>query len=75
MRDRVGPMIEKWAQQDYPVAGEWLATAPEGPARETAILAYAAAIYTHDSEAALEWVRTLPDGEERLRALQRDGGL
>jgi hypothetical protein len=58
-------LIGNWTEQDYGAAGKWLASAPEGSARNAAIRGYAQTIFQHDSETAMQWIMTLPPGGGR----------
>ena len=58
-------MIRCWTSQDYEAAGKWLASAPEGPARNTAIRGYAETVSLYDPETATQWAMTLPPGKDR----------
>lgn len=58
-------MMGSWTYKDYEAAGKWLASAPEGPARNTAIRGYAQTVFKHDPETAMQWIMTLPPGKNR----------
>jgi hypothetical protein len=63
-------MMDSWTRQDYEAAGKWLASAPEGPARNAAIRGYAKTIFKHDPETAMQWIMTLPSGKDRDATLK-----
>jgi hypothetical protein len=63
-------MMDTWTSQDYQAAGNWLASAPEGPARNAAIRGYAQTIFKHDPETAMQWIVTLPPGKDRDATLK-----
>ncbi len=58
-------MMDSWTDRDYVASGKWLASAPEGPARNAAIRGYAKTIFPHDRETAVQWLMTLPPNKER----------
>jgi hypothetical protein len=62
-------LIGRWTEQDYETAGKWLASAPEGLAKNAAIRGYALTIYKHDRETAMRWIMTLPPDERREKTL------
>lgn len=63
-------LIGNWTEQDYEAAGKWLASAPEGPARNAAIRGYAQTVFKHDPETAMQWLMTLPPGKDRDSTLK-----
>ena len=63
-------LIGGWTERDYEDAGKWLASAPEGPAKNAAIRGYALTIYKHDRETAMRWIMTLPPDERREKTLR-----
>jgi len=54
-------MVEKWMEQDFNSAGEWILTLPESPERTQAIQTFIKEIGPLDQEAANEWARLLPE--------------
>ncbi len=62
---KVGQMVEQWTRDDYQAAGEWINTAPEGPARQAAVKSYAKTLSSYEPEAAAQWALTLPVGKDR----------
>jgi hypothetical protein len=64
-------IYQRWTGGDFQAAGEWLATAPDGPAKNTAICAYADTVAKYDPQAALCWLVTLPPGKQREEFFQR----
>ncbi|RYD17484.1 MAG: hypothetical protein EOP88_26335 [Verrucomicrobiaceae bacterium] len=67
----VSRIMKRWTEVDYRAAGEWLAAAPEGPARSASIRTYAGMISTHEPETAVKWAMLLPAGEERDDTLKQ----
>ena len=63
--DRVHELIEKWTRTNYQAAGKWLVSAPESPARNTAIRAYAETVAICEPQTAAQWATTLPPGKDR----------
>ena len=62
-------LMRNWTSNDYQAAGQWLASSPPGPQKETAVLAYIQTVAPYDAEAATQWAETLPP-EKRQQALQ-----
>ena len=62
-------MMRRWTSVDPEAAGNWLASAPEGPAKTAATSSYANAIFGHDPETAMQWIDTLPSGHGRTQTL------
>ncbi len=67
---RIRYLVSKWTTQDHRAAGEWLATAPESPAKAISIQAYAVAVSKYEPETAAKWAMTLPPGNERNNTLK-----
>lgn len=63
-------MVRQWTQDDYQAAGSWLATSPEGPAKNTAVRSYAETVSDYDPETAAQWAMTLPPGKDRETTLK-----
>ena len=63
--DSIMKLTSRWTRDDYEAAGEWLVSAPEGPAKTAAIRGYAQTIFKHDPETAMQWIMTLPPSQER----------
>lgn len=70
LAEPVKDIVGDWTQQDYQAAGQWLATAPENPAKHPAILAYAAAVAEYEPLVAGQWAMTLPPGPVRTETLK-----
>lgn len=69
-RDRqIEAMMRSWTRNDYRAAGEWLAAAPEGPAKKASVSSYAKTVAPHDPQTAAQWALTLPPGESRKETL------
>ena len=58
-------MVEEWTNSDYQSAGEWLATTPAGPLKNTAVGTYVEKISSYQPETAAQWATTLPPGQDR----------
>jgi hypothetical protein len=65
----VRELMGEWTEQDYLAAGNWLATAPEGQAKQAAVVSYVEAVSTYEPQIAEQWALTLPVGEQRDEAL------
>jgi hypothetical protein len=70
LQDPVREVVGEWTQQDYLSAGQWLGTAPEGPARTAAVEAYAEAVAEYEPQVAAQWAMTLPPGPGRDSTLK-----
>lgn len=57
--------IENWMMWDQEAAGEWLQSAPDGPAKQAATQAYASSIAVSDPQSAIEWASSLADPNSR----------
>lgn len=68
--DRIKNAVGSWARDDYQAAGKWLATAPDGPTKNTAIRSYAETLARYEPEAASQWAATLPPGQQRDQTFQ-----
>ena len=69
--DPVSNLVGEWTSQDYQAAGKWLAGTSDGPARNAAVLAYAATVAEYEPRIAGQWAATLPPGRLREEALRR----
>lgn len=65
----VRELMGEWTEQDYLAAGNWLVTAPEGQAKQAAVVSYVEAVSTYEPQVAEQWALTLPAGEQRDEAL------
>jgi hypothetical protein len=63
--DNIRQIVRQWTTNDYQAAGQWLNTAPEGPAKTTAIRSYAETVAPYEPETAAQWAETLPPGKDR----------
>jgi len=70
LTEPVRDLVGEWTQQDYQAAGKWLAAAADGPAKHTAVLAYAAAVAEYEPQVAGQWAMTLPPGPVRDETLK-----
>lgn len=68
---KIHGFVSNWAQSDCPAAGKWLGTAADGPAKNTAIRAYAETVACYEPEVAVQWALTLPPGDERDATLRQ----
>lgn len=66
---RARQLAERWTNEDFRAAGEWLTTAPDGVAKQAAVRAYAERVFPYDREAAIGWALTLPEGADRVNTL------
>lgn len=69
--DPIRNIVRRWTQDDFQAAGEWLTTAPEGPAKNTSIRSYAETVSRYEPETAAQWALTLPPGKDREQTLKR----
>lgn len=67
--DGINRMVSKWTEKDYRAAGTWLASAPDGSVKQTAVQSYAQTVAPYDPQAAVQWALTLPPGEMRQQTL------
>ncbi len=70
LAEQVAALLREWTRQDYQAAGNWLAAAPESPAKHAAVLAYAGAVAEYEPQVAGQWAMTLPRGPVREEALK-----
>jgi hypothetical protein len=68
--DSIRNLVNNWTRNDYQAAGEWLATAPDGPTKYAAVSAYAGTISEYEPETATQWALTLPPGKDREQTLK-----
>ncbi|HEY8962800.1 MAG TPA: hypothetical protein VIM57_11410 [Luteolibacter sp.] len=68
--ESIGLMMNRWTEKDYQAAGTWLTQTADGPAKQAAIVSYAAAVAPYEPETAAEWAMTLPAGKKRDEALK-----
>lgn len=71
---KVGGMFRQWTRDDYRAAGEWLNSAPSGPARNSAVTSYAATVAPHEPASAAQWALTLEAGPSRDALLKEIHG-
>lgn len=70
-RDRmISNTMRNWTTSDYRAAGEWLASAPEGATKNSAIKSYSKTVARYDSATAAQWALTLSNGKERADTLR-----
>jgi hypothetical protein len=63
-------LVRNWTENDYKAAGEWLASSPAGPHKETATIAYLETVAPYDPDVAAQWAETLT-GDKKTTALQK----
>jgi hypothetical protein len=68
--DHIARLMESWTSGDHEAAGNWLASAPDGPAKIAATRGYVWRIFKHDPETAMLWINTLPPGKDRDATLK-----
>ncbi|GAA5128281.1 hypothetical protein JIN84_01810 [Luteolibacter yonseiensis] len=68
--ETIQTMVASWSRTHYKAAGQWLATAPEGPAKTAAIRGYVETVSRHDPMNAAQWAMTLPAGNDRDSTLR-----
>ncbi|RYD21520.1 MAG: hypothetical protein EOP88_11110 [Verrucomicrobiaceae bacterium] len=64
-------LVRNWTENDYQAAGKWLASAPEGRAKELSVRSYAETVSRYEPESAVQWADTLPAGKAKEETLQR----
>lgn len=64
-------LVSAWTTLDYQAAGKWLAAASDGPAKFSAVRAYAETVAKTDPQVATQWALTLPAGNEREETLRK----
>jgi hypothetical protein len=67
--NNIGAVMQLWTNSNYRAAGEWLAAAPDGPARAPAVSAYASTVARYEPQTAVDWALTIPAGEKRRETL------
>ncbi len=68
--DSIRNLVNNWTRNDYQAAGTWLAAAPDGPTKNTAIRSYAGMVAEYEPETAAQWALTLPPGKDREQTLK-----
>lgn len=68
--DRIENLVSNWTRNDYQAAGKWLASAPDGPTKNTAIRSYAGMVSEYEPATAAQWALTLPPGKDRDQTLK-----
>ncbi len=66
----VESLMGDWVEEDYLSAGQWLSSAPAGPAKAPAVMSYAEAVAAYDPEVATQWAMTLTDEQMKQKTLQ-----
>ncbi|MCU0747938.1 MAG: hypothetical protein MUF13_00120 [Akkermansiaceae bacterium] len=63
-------LVRNWTENDYKAAGEWLASSPAGPHKETATIAYLETVAPYDPDVAAQWADTLT-GDKKTAAIRK----
>ena len=63
-------LVSQWTISDYQAAGKWLGTAPDGPAKISAVRAYAETVAKYEPTTAAQWAMILPPGKDRDQTLK-----
>lgn len=71
LQERVEKIVSPWAKEDFQAVGIWLNEQPNGPAKTSAVSAYAKTVGDIEPEAAAQWAVTMPPGQEREDTLNR----
>lgn len=69
-KNNIENLVRRWTRNDYQAAGEWLASAREGPTKNTAIRSYATTVSEYEPAIAVQWANTLPLGKDRKQTLR-----
>lgn len=67
--ERSQDFLNRWIQNDYRAAGEWIDDQNNGPLKEQAVGLYAQKIAVRFPENAADWAMTLPAGSARRNVL------
>lgn len=67
---KINSLVSNWTRTDYQAAGQWLAAAPDGPAKNSSVRAYAETVSRYEPEVAAQWALTLPAGKSREDTLR-----
>ena len=62
-------LVSEWTRNDYKAAGEWLATSPAGPMKESATMAYLETVAPYDPDVAAQWAQTLT-GDKKVASMK-----
>lgn len=68
--EHTASLVREWTTQNHTAAGNWITSAPDGPAKHAAIHAYAETVAPYDQDTAVQWVKTLPAGTLQTNALK-----
>ncbi|MCP5532603.1 MAG: hypothetical protein H7A49_12545 [Akkermansiaceae bacterium] len=68
--ERIHRLASEWTREDYQAAGQWLATAPDSSAKQTAVQAYAQTVFPYEPDIAVQWANTLPAGKTRQQTFE-----
>lgn len=64
-------LVTSWARANHREAGTFIATMPDGEAKNSAVQAFATTVAKIDPDAAEQWALTLPPGPRRDTTLQQ----
>lgn len=59
-------IVTLWASKDYPAAGKWLASFPDGPGKTEAVMGYIRSVAKLEPDVARQWAMTLPSKEREI---------
>ena len=68
--DKTRDLVREWTRNDYKAAGQWLASTPTGPLKETATMSYLETVAPYDANVAAQWAQTLT-AEKQADALRK----
>lgn len=68
--EQIHDLAAEWTRKDYQAAGQWLATTPDSPAKQTAVQAYAQTVFPYEPDIAVQWANTLPAGRTRNQTFE-----
>jgi hypothetical protein len=68
--DKTRNLVQEWTRNDYKAAGQWLASTPAGPFKETATMSYLETVAPYDANVAAQWAQTLT-AEKQVAALKK----
>ena len=68
--ERIQFFVASWTYNDSLAAGQWLASTPDGPAKNVAVRSYAETISRFEPATAAQWALTLPPGQDRDATLK-----
>ncbi len=66
-----GKVVTTWARSDPYAASAWLATLPEGTARDQAVNSFSGSVVRSDPEGAATWALSIQDEKLRMEAIRK----